>query len=146
MINKKIFFIIVFLAALASCSPKVVTVERWARDTVTVGRVATVTQYQRDTVTITEHTEATVERIRVDTVGRPVLFERVVYRNIGTTAAGTVQREVVHDTITIAQGSGSHEATKQQPASRWSWSLALSLALLFSALIYALYKRLYRRM
>lgn len=141
--NKLLYIAITAVAVLSfsGCRSKVVTDERWQRDTVTVESVREVTQYQRDTVTITEHTEATVERVRVDTVGRPVVFERIVYRNAGTTSAGTVQREIVHDTITIKQGSTSTEKTKQKtPTGTAAPWLLLMLAGSLAILFYVIYK------
>lgn len=137
--------IALMLIVLSACSPRVVTETRWQRDTLTVERA--VERWAHDTLTIHSHDTVSQEVVRYDTVGR--VRERVIYQKGGWWRQSQGLATVVHDTITVQQGS-TQAATKvvQVERKRALWETVLMvlgvgtiIATIGSAIVIATIKR-----
>lgn len=128
-----IIFVVLSCATGCKTTTKVVTMH----DTLTIERAVVQEVIKHDTLTITDNTERIEERIIYDTLERVKEVVKVQYRNKYIKEQGATDVKVVHDTITIQQGSTTKETEKKQ-----SKSAAVSLlfiALLISAIFGYIY-------
>lgn len=81
-------------------------------DTLTIERAVVQEVTRHDTLTIHDNTERIEERVVYDTLERVKEVVRVQYRNRYVQEQGGSEVKVVHDTITIKQGSTASQETK----------------------------------
>ncbi len=135
---RKILYILVaslVATTVASCrtATKVVTMH----DTLTVERSIVQEVMKHDTVTIDSTKEKIITHTIFDTVGRPYKVTKIEYRDRYITEQGATVTEVVHDTITVQQGSAS---TEKKTPGRCPWWLWWAIGIALAMMVPALYK------
>ena len=112
-------FIILLALMLASCrsQQRVVEVQSWQHDTVTVERTAAEAAACSDSTVALGTMQSSTVHVTLDTAGRVNTVTRIITRR-NTMAKNTRQRvKIVHDTVKIASSStaASHQKSMQKP-------------------------------